>query len=153
VSAIRLQIRAPNLSASIHAVITFDPPDIQYEIKQGQDVILDSANAGQIQDAFDELEKLGGQKGQLLNLSKLGDPKELLRWIMAFEPKVDCRHGRFDLLGENHEGYILKLIFLDSFHMRFCFSEMGELILIEGIPEIVIVGEAFAPEEKDVITE
>lgn len=149
--AVRLQLRIPRTDVDARAVLTMDPPDVRYEIKQGQNVLLDSANPKGVQEVFDELEKLGGKRAEWLDISRLGNPDELLRWIMAFEPKIDCRHGRFELLGEKHEGYIIKLIFLDAAHIKFCFSELGELVLVDGLPKVEIVGEAFAPEEDDPI--
>ena len=60
-------------------------------------------------------------------------------------PAVDCRRGRFRLFEGRYHGSILSLTWGGEARLRFYFSEFGELLKVEGIPDFLILGETFVP--------
>ncbi|MEM7013197.1 MAG: hypothetical protein AAF585_17130 [Verrucomicrobiota bacterium] len=147
--AMRIQLRAPNVGASGYAIITLDPPDVRYQLKQGREVFFDSADPDGNSETANALKALAQTQGQEIGeFPMLGNPEQLVGMLESFEPKVDCRHGRFTLVDERYDGYLVTLNFMEEWKLRFYISELGELLKVDGIPNIEILGDAFVPEEQ-----
>ena len=146
--AMRIQLRAPNLGASGYAVITLDPPDIRYQLKQGREVFFDSTDPERSEETMNTVKMLAEAQGMEFALPGFGDGEQLLEVLGTFEPEVDCRHGRFTLIADRYDGYLVTLKFMEDWKLRFYISELGELLKVDGVPGVVILGEAFVPEEE-----
>ncbi len=143
--ALRIAGRAPQV-ASGSALIAVDPPRLSYEIRQGREVVLSSTDPAKTRATLEEASQLLGDLpldfGALENAEQqLGPALALLR------PQVDCRHGQFKMFGDRYDGFILTLTFVDEWKLRFYLSELGELLKVDGIPNLVILGEAFVPQD------
>lgn len=149
VKGVRTQVRMPNFGVVALATVSLDPPDFDYQLRQGQQVIMDSTDPEKSEETMAQLRLLAQMQGQALDPSLFsGNGEQLLAALKSFEPKVDCRHGQFKILDDPADGYLVTLSFIEDFKLKFYISELGELLKVEGLPEMTVLGEAFVPEDK-----
>jgi len=139
----RLVVRSPSAGINAEVMLALDPPDLKYRVKQSSVVLLHSDDMEGTRDMLKEASELQGQTGLDLSVLDQLNKEELHKMISSLEPTVDCRHGQFRIQGDRYEGYIVKLSLMDGVDLRLFISELGELLKLDGIPNVEILGDAF----------
>jgi len=123
--------------------LSFEPPRLHYKLAMNDEVVLDSRNEALNQENLALMEPLAKSSG--LSLGWLGDPnsKETLATIASLRPTVSARHGQFQINSNRYEGYVVTYTFLEEAKLRLYFSDQGELLKADGIPNVTLLAETF----------
>jgi len=139
---LRLQVRVPQLSLAGQLVTEADREDAAFVLKQNGKTLFDSRDPEGSRTALSLMGRMAGvEVPQPENLSDLG---QVLREL---EPTILCRHGAFSILGRRYDGYIVHVRWAPEAEVRFLVTELGELLRLEGVPNLDILGESFVPRE------
>lgn len=125
--------------------LSFEPPRLHYKLVMNDEVVLDSRNQELNKENLALMEPLAKQSG--MSLGWLGDPnsKETLAMIASLRPVVSARHGQFQINSNRYEGYVVTYTFamLDDAKLRLYFSDQGELLKADGLPNVTLLAETF----------
>ncbi len=144
-SAVRLGGRVPQLATG-QVQLSLYPPNLTYEIRQGREIAFSSNDPEKTRRTLEEFSQLLGEMP--IDLGILDQDSEQLGQLLAMvQPTVDCRHGQFRIFEDRYHGFIISLSLLEEWKVRVFLSELGELLKIDGIPDLLILGEAFVPQD------
>ncbi len=143
--ACSLALRAPHLNLNGELLMVLDPADLSFRIRQAKTTLLSSDDLDSSLDLLKSASALSPQAPDL-SLIEGFNLEQVEQLIGSLEIEVDCRHGQFRILGDRYEGYILQFRLFEGVELRLYLSELGELLRIDGIPNIKILGEAFVPQ-------
>ncbi|MEO0444944.1 MAG: hypothetical protein AAF191_02590 [Verrucomicrobiota bacterium] len=140
----RLNLRLSELDVSLQLASGSKTEEVAFRVSQKGKTIADSSS----------MESMEGTLIQVQTMAQLAGISfpDLLAQAKEAEadfdfPEPTGRLGRFQIQGRRYEGYLLDISFHEEFRLRFILSELGELLRIEGIPSLDLLGEAFVPEE------
>ncbi|MEM1297383.1 MAG: hypothetical protein AAGH89_18605 [Verrucomicrobiota bacterium] len=143
--AFKLGGRVPEL-ANGYILVMIDPPELIYEIRQGREVVLSSNVPEKTHDVLSQASEMLGnsqlEPGFLENADEQIGPM-----IALLKPQIECRHGQFKMFGDRYDGFIVSVQVLGDWKLRLYFSELGELLKVDGISDLLILGEAFVPQD------
>ncbi|MEM0970635.1 MAG: hypothetical protein AAGJ31_14865, partial [Verrucomicrobiota bacterium] len=139
-----LNLRLSELDVSLQLASGSKTEEVAFRVSQKGKTIADSSSMESMEGTLIQVQTMA----QLAGISfpdLLAQAKEAEADFDFPEPKG--RLGRFQIQGRRYEGYLLDISFHEEFRLRFLLSELGELLRIEGIPSLDLLGEAFVPEE------
>lgn len=145
--ALRMTLRSPRMGLNGELLLVLNPPHIRFRLGQGDMTILNSQDP---EGTMNLLRSAGAMApGMEENLAMLEDfdRDQLHQMIATLDPTVMCRHGQFQILGDRYEGYIVKISLFEGAAIRLYLSEMGELLMMDGIPNVEVLGEAFISQD------
>ncbi len=142
---LRLQVRVPadTLTGQIYALL--EPPSLAFELRQAGEVVLDSREPGTTDELMKEMRSMASGMG--VELPEMDWAGEIAPLVAMIQPEVQCRHGRFSILEKWYDGYIVQLRIQGEDGLRLYFSELGELLRVDGLPGVSLVGETFIPQD------
>ncbi len=143
--AFKLGGRVPEL-ANGYFLVMLDPPELVYEVRQGREVVLSSNEPEKTHEILSQASKmLGSSEFDFRTLENADE--QIGPMVALLKPQIECRHGQFRMFGDRYNGFIVSVQVLGEWKTRLYFSELGELLKVDGISDLLILGEAFVPQD------
>ena len=142
---LRIQLRMPKVDLMGQIVFEGKPSRLSYQFKQGAKVLVDSKDEEKLRALSGELALVGKMTG--LPVPGLDAIRDLPKLLEGFAPQLTCRHGQFAILGRRYDGYVVNLRWSADVQANFLITELGELLRIEGVPNLDIIAESFVPDK------
>lgn len=142
---LRLQVRLPQLNLVGQISVGGSPGRVAYQLKQGTVVLADSTNEAKNRELMAQMAFMGKMAG-----AAVPSMEALEGWpamLEGLDPEVVCRHGQFGILGRRYDGYMVKIKWSPELQVNLLVTEMGELLRLEGIPQVDVIAESFVPED------
>lgn len=140
-----LQVRLPKLNLTGQVMLEGTPPRVAYQLKQGTVVLADSRQPAKGGELLSQMALAGKLAG--MDMPSADAVKEWPSLLQSLAPQIVCRHGQFRILDRRFDGYVVHLKWSTDAQVWMLVTEMGELLRIQGIPQMEVLAESFVPEE------